>query len=169
MSADVAGVVRTGSSVERGVLGRCFGIRFHGEALHGLQSRGDGFLIGLGAPHFRIKTLINLTQSGIVRTDARHRVFGILRGRGTGWPGYFLVSVHDSGRRDWVILAQADQLKRGNLNGGKIRFSLPLPSARRCKLRDDSARRERFAARCGRPQGRRSAESEDYAHGRRRR
>jgi len=26
-----------------------------------------------------------------------------------------------------AILAQADRLKRGNLNGGKIRFSLPLP------------------------------------------
>src|SRR5580658_1420906 len=64
-----------------------------------------------------------------------------------------------------VILAQADRLKRGNLNGGKIRFCLQPPWARRCRLRDDTARREQFAARCGRRQGRRSAESEDYARG----
>src|SRR5271156_3641680 len=68
-----------------------------------------------------------------------------------------------------VILAHADQLKRGNLNGGKIRFSLPLPWARRCRWRDDTARHEPFAGRCGRPQARRSAESEDYARGHRNR
>src|SRR5271155_497240 len=68
-----------------------------------------------------------------------------------------------------VILAQADQLKRGNLNAGKIRFSLPPPWARRCKLRDDTARHEPFAARFGRPLGRRSAVSEDYARGHRHR
>src|SRR5580698_5240695 len=87
MSACMAGIERGRSSVERGVLGGGFGIGFHGEALHGLKSRGNGFLIGFWSPHFRIKTLVDLAQSGIVRAYAGHRIFGILRRRGTGWPG----------------------------------------------------------------------------------
>jgi hypothetical protein len=69
MSAGVTGVVGASSGIERGVFGGGFRIRFHGESLHGLQGRGNGFLIGLGAPHFRIETLVDLTQRGIVRTD----------------------------------------------------------------------------------------------------
>jgi hypothetical protein len=88
---------------ERGVLRDGFGIRFHGKALHGLQSRGNSFLIRLGTPHFRIETLIDLAQSGIVRANARHSAFGILRWSGAERLGEFLVfvsvSVHDSDRR----------------------------------------------------------------------
>lgn len=53
----------------RRVFRRSFGIRFHGEPLHGLKSGGNGHLIGLGTPHFRIETLVDLAQGGIVRTD----------------------------------------------------------------------------------------------------
>lgn len=111
MSTNVASFVRVGGRVDGSVLSGSFGIRFHGESLHGLQGRGNGFLIGLGAPHFRVETLINLAQSGIVRADAGHRVFGILRG--TGWPGYFFVSFHDSDRRAWGHFSSSGSAQAG--------------------------------------------------------
>ena len=101
MPAGMAGIVRTGTSVDRGVLGSGFGIGLHGQALHGLQSGGNGLLIGLGSPHLRIEALIDLTEQGIVRADARHSALGILRWSGAGWLAEFLVSIsiHDSDRR----------------------------------------------------------------------
>jgi len=103
MSADAAGGRSTETGLRCGILRGCFRIVFHGEALHGLQSFGNGFLIGLGPPHFRIQALIDLAEGGVVRADARRRrVFGILRGRQYGRLGEFLVffsvSVHDSDR-----------------------------------------------------------------------
>src|ERR1700691_263968 len=113
MSAGMAGIMRTGTSVERRVLGSGFGIGLHGQTLHGLQSRGNSLLIGLGATHFGIKPLVDLAQSGIVRTDARHRVFGILRGRGARWRGEFLVSIHDSDRRAWAHFSSSGSAQEG--------------------------------------------------------
>jgi hypothetical protein len=48
-----------------------------------------------------------------VRTDARHRVFGILRGRGTGWPAGFLVSIHDSDRCAWGHFSSSGSAQEG--------------------------------------------------------
>jgi hypothetical protein len=89
MSADLTGVK---SGFERGVFRGGFGIRFHCQALHGLQSRSYCFLIRLGPPNFRIETLIDFTQSRIMRPNAGN-VFGIRRGGRTGWFAGFIVSI----------------------------------------------------------------------------
>jgi hypothetical protein len=86
--------------LRRGVLRSGFGIGFHGEALHGLQSGGNGFLVRFGPPHFRIKALVDFAEGGIVRANARWRVFGIRRRDGAGWLREFLISlsIHDLDR-----------------------------------------------------------------------
>jgi len=99
MSADATDILRVYGSFERGVLRHWFGIRFHGEALHGLQSRSNGFLVGLGPPHLRIESLIDFSQRRIVRSNAGDVIWHVeilLRRNGSGWFDWFLVSVHDS-------------------------------------------------------------------------
>ena len=86
MAADAAG----DTGFERSILCGKLGVRFHGEALHGLQGRGDGFLIGFRPPHLRIEPLVDLPQSRIVRTDDGHAI-GILCGRRLA---EFLFSIH---------------------------------------------------------------------------
>ena len=175
MSANAAGIVSVDGGFERSVLRGWFGVRFHREALHGLQSRGNGFLIRLGPSHLRIEPLVDLSQSGIVRPDARQIVrdfvfyFGILLRRSrSGLLDWFLVSVHDSDRRclghsSASGFGEAGYPGESNLSGGKTR-SYPLPRlARRCTLRDDTAKCEQCAARCGHQQAPRSARSKDYA------
>jgi len=119
MSADAACVVRDGRGSGGGVLGGGFRIGFHGEALHGLQSGGNGFLIGLGASHLRIEALINLAESGIVRADGRHRVIGILR-CGAGWASEFFISisisVHDSDRLTWGYFSSSESAQAGGFS-----------------------------------------------------
>jgi len=79
MSADAACIGRGGRCSGGSDLGDGFRIGLHGETLHGLKSGGNGFLIGLGAAHFRIEALIDLAERGIVRADRRQRVIGIQR------------------------------------------------------------------------------------------
>src|SRR5580700_11711139 len=100
MSAYSAGIARVAAAFGCGFLNRAFGIRFQGQALHGLQSRGNGLLIGLGPPHFGVEALIDLSQRGIMRANARHNIFGFLRRSGAGWLSEFSlsVSIHDLDR-----------------------------------------------------------------------
>ena len=100
MSANTASRVGVETGAGRFILRDGFRIRFHGEALHGLQRRGNRLLVGLGSPHFWIKTLINLAQGGIVRANGGHCTVGILRSSYAGWLAEFVVSisVHNSGR-----------------------------------------------------------------------
>jgi hypothetical protein len=92
--------VRIEPAFRRGIRNRVFGIHFGGEALHGLQSRGNRFLVGPLPAYFRIETLIDFVQSGVVRM---WRVFGLPRRHGAGWLGEFLVSIHDSDRRAYWV------------------------------------------------------------------
>ena len=72
VSAHPASRVKISAALERAIFRRRFGIGFHGEALHGLQSRGNRLLIRLGPPHLRIQPLIDLAQRRIVRPNTRH-------------------------------------------------------------------------------------------------
>src|SRR5216684_4271767 len=93
MSANETSCLAVEATLERFMLRHSFRICFHSKALHGLQRRSDRLLIWLGPPHFRVETLINLAQGGIVRANGGHCTFGILRWSRGGRLPEFVVSI----------------------------------------------------------------------------